>query len=160
MITIGIVVSLAGNLNILMLSASRILFAAAEHGQLPAALASVHPRFRTPVVAVLTTAAVMLTLTLSGKFMWLLTISTVSRLVTYIASAGALPILRRKSAAEMGSFRLPAGTAISAAAVLLGLWLLSNATGKEARDTAIAAGVGLAIFGLHRALRPDSGRRF
>jgi hypothetical protein len=35
MITLGIVVSLAGNLNILMLSASRILCAAAEHGQLP-----------------------------------------------------------------------------------------------------------------------------
>jgi APA family basic amino acid/polyamine antiporter len=160
MITVGIVVSLAGNLNILMLSASRILFAAAEHGQLPAPLASVHPRFRTPAVAVLTTAAVMLTLTLSGKFMWLLTISTVSRLVTYIASAGALPILRRKSEAEPGSFRLAGGPAISAAAVLLGFWLLSNASGKEARDTGIAAGVGFAIFGLHRAFRPDSGRRF
>jgi amino acid transporter len=85
--------------------------------------------------------------------MWLLTISTVSRLFTYIATAGALPILRRKSPGEMGSFRLAGGPVISAAAVLLGLWLLSNATGKEARDTAIAAAVGLAIFGLNRAFR-------
>ena len=154
LMTVGIVVSLAGNLNILMLSASRILFAAAEHGQLPAPLATVHPRFRTPMVAVLATAAIMLTLTLSGKFLWLLTISTVARLFTYMATAGALPILRRRADAKPTSFRLPGGPAIAAAAILLLVWLASNATLREARDTAIAAGVGLAIFLGYRGFGP------
>jgi amino acid transporter len=150
MIAAGIVISLAGNLNILMLSASRILFAAAEHGQLPAPLASIHPRFRTPVVAVLATAGLMLALTLSGKFLWLLTISTVARLFTYIATAGALPILRRRADAPQASFRLAGGTAVAVSAVVLGAWLLSNATLRETRDTAIAAGAGLAVFALNR----------
>jgi amino acid transporter len=152
MMTVGIVVSLAGNLNILMLSASRILFAAAEHGQLPAPLAAVHPRFRTPVVAVLATAAIMLTLTLSGKFMWLLTISTVARLFTYMATAGALPILRRRG--PVASFRLPGGQWVAGAAIVLLVWLASNATLREARDTAIAAGVGFAIFVVGRLGKP------
>jgi hypothetical protein len=96
MITVGIVISLAGNLNVVMLSASRILFAMAERGELPARLAAIHPRHRTPSLAVLATAAIMLGLTLSGTFLWLLTLSTLSRLVTYMATAGALPVLRRR----------------------------------------------------------------
>jgi amino acid transporter len=149
LITAVIVVSLAGNLNILMLSASRILFAAAEHRQLPGFLAAVHPRFRTPVGAVLVTAAIMLTLTLSGKFLWLLTLSTVSRLITYIATAGALPVLRRKRPGEE-SFRLPGGPVVAGAAIALGVWLLSNVAVKEARDTAIAAAAGLTISAGYR----------
>lgn len=156
MITAGIVVSLAGNLNILLLSASRILFAAAEHGQLPAPLATVHPRLRTPIVAVLSTTVVMLTLTLSGKFLWLLTVSTLARLFTYIATAAALPILRRRAGAPPAGFRLTGGPAVAVAACVLGVWLLSNATAREARDTAIAAAAGFAIFLLHRLLRNRS----
>jgi amino acid transporter len=162
LMTVGIVISLAGNLNILALSASRILFAAAEHGQLPGPLAVIHPRFRTPVIAVLATAAILLALTLSGRFLWLLTISTVSRLFTYMATAGALIVLRRRGGPP--GFRLPGGPAIAVAAIVLCLWLLSNATAREARDTAIAAGVGVAIYLGYRyrpwrvAARPDSGR--
>jgi APA family basic amino acid/polyamine antiporter len=154
MITAGIVVSLAGNLNVLMLSASRILFAAAGRGQLPAIFAEVQPRFRTPAAAVLATAAIMLALTLSGTFLWLLTLSTVSRLFTYIATAGALPVLRRRPDAPPAAFRLPAGVAISTAAIVLGIWLLSNSTLREARDTAIAAAAGLAIHLVYRMARP------
>lgn len=153
MITVGIVISLAGNLNVLMLSASRILFAMAERGELPAGLAAIHPRHRTPWLAVLATATIMLGLTLSGTFLWLLTLSTLSRLVTYMATAGALPVLRRRVEAPEAEFRLPAGVPVAAAAIGLGLWLLSNSTLREARDTAIAAGVGLSIYYGYRTWR-------
>jgi hypothetical protein len=65
-----------------------------------------------------------------------------------MATAGALPILRKRS--PDASFRLPGGQWVAGAAIVLLLWLASNATLREARDTAIAAGVGFAIFGLHR----------
>jgi amino acid transporter len=89
LITAGIVVSLAGNLNVLILAASRMLYAMAEHGELPAPLASVHAGFRTPAIAVIVTTAIMLALTLSGTFSYLITISVLSRLVTYIATCSA-----------------------------------------------------------------------
>jgi amino acid transporter len=146
LITAAIVVSLAGNLNILMLSASRILYAAAEHRQLPATLADVHPRFRTPVWAVVATAIVMLALTLSGTFLRLLTVSTLARMFTYLATAAALPVLRRRRDVGPAVFRLRAGPAIAAAAIVLGVWLLSNATPREARDTALSAAAGFAIY--------------
>ena len=103
MITGGIVVSLAGNLNVLILAASRLLFAMAERDELPAELAVVHPRFRTPAAAVVVTTAIMLVLTLSGTFIHLLTLSTLARLVTYFATCSALVVLRRRESAAVAA---------------------------------------------------------
>jgi len=90
---------------------------------------------------------------LSGTFIYLLTISTISRLITYIVTCSALPVLRRRPNAPKASFRLPAGVAVSVVAVALALWLLSSVNLHEARDTAIATAAGLCIYGLTRMFR-------
>jgi APA family basic amino acid/polyamine antiporter len=150
MITVGIVVSLAGNLNVLVLSASRVIFAMGERGDLPGFLAVVHRRFRTPIAAVLLTTAIMLVVTLSGTFMSLVTISTLARLCAYLVTCSALPVLRRRLDAPRAAFNMPAGVPLAIASLLLGIWLLSNSTLREARDTAIAVLAGLAIFAANR----------
>ena len=153
MITVGIVISLAGNLNVLVLAASRVLFAMAENGELPRRLQQVHPRFRIPVSGVLWTSAAMLALTLSGTFIYLVTISAISRLVTYIVTCSALPVLRRRTTAPKAAFRMPAGVAVSLIGIVLALWLLSNITLREARDTALATAAGLCIYVFTRIFR-------
>ena len=55
MITAGIVISLAGNLNVLILAASRVVFAMGENGELPRSFSYVDPKRHVPVVAVLST---------------------------------------------------------------------------------------------------------
>ena len=152
MITAGILISLAGNLNVLILAASRMLFAMAEQGDLPSPLAATHPRFRTPAIAILATTAIMLTLAISGTFVYLVTLSTLARLVTYFATCGALPVLRRREKPQAGVLKLPGGAAIATVGMLVCVWLASNCTLREARDAAIAAGLGLAIYGLRRRL--------
>jgi len=47
-----------------MTAATRLLFAMADHGQLPVALTRVHSRFHTPVLAIVVTAAAALVLAL------------------------------------------------------------------------------------------------
>jgi APA family basic amino acid/polyamine antiporter len=153
MIMAGISISLAGNLNVLILSASRMLFAMAEHDDLPRALSRTHPRFRTPSTAVVVTVAIMLALSISGTFVYLATISTVVRLVTYFATCGSLPILRRRAKESTGGFRLPGGNALAIAGMLVCVWLVSSCTLKEARDSALAAAIGLAIYWGHRRMR-------
>src|SRR5262249_48305858 len=105
MITAGMIVSLAGNLNVLILAASRTIFAMAEGRALPAGLAAVHPRFRTPAAAVLATTAVMLALALSRTFIYLVTISTVARLAYYPATCAALPLFRRRASAPEAAYQ-------------------------------------------------------
>ena len=151
-ITIGIVISLAGNLNVLILSASRVVFAMAENDELPGRLAVIHPRFRTPAASVLATIGIMLALTLSGTFIYLLTLSTISRLFTYFVTCAAVPVLRRRPAAPAAAFLAPAGVAIACAGMALILWLFSNSNLRDARDTSIAAAAGLVIYWLHRTM--------
>src|SRR6185295_1292663 len=59
-ISAGAIISITGNLNILLLSGSRIPFAFAEQRQLPSIIAKVNQRFFTPYVAILITASLML----------------------------------------------------------------------------------------------------
>ena len=150
MITVGVIISTAGTLSIIMLGAPRVLFALAEQGQLPGFLKAIHPRFHTPHVAILLSAVVILVVKISGTFIYALTISTITRRLTYAATCGALIALRRKSDAPPSTFELPSGLAVSAIALVLCIWLIVSSTWREARDTAIAATVGLLFYATHR----------
>ncbi|HEV8612223.1 MAG TPA: amino acid permease [Gemmatimonadales bacterium] len=145
-ISAGALVSILGNLNVILLVASRLPFAMAERHELPHFLSATHPRFRTPHLAVLLTAAVVLVLTLSGTFVYAATISVIARLLSYGATCAALPVLRHKPGVPAARFRAPAGVAVSVLALLLAAWLLSNSTGRQARDSAIAIAAGLLVY--------------
>lgn len=149
MIAAGVVISIAGNLHLVILSASRVPFAMAEREELPHFLAVTHRRFHTPHWAILFTGLVAGVLTLTGTFIYGLTISTIARLLVYAVTCAALPVLRRKQGASP-AFQITGGVPIAGAAILLTAWLLSNNTGHEARDSAIAAATGMAIFAAYR----------
>jgi amino acid transporter len=145
-ISAGAIISITGNLNILLLSGSRLPFAMAEQKQLPAFVGSIHRHFFTPYVSILITAGLMLLLTLKSSFVAALTISTIARLVTYGATCLALPVFRARREVPRAMFWLPGGTVIAILSLLLIVWLLLNATLQEAKAAAIAAAVGLAIY--------------
>ena len=145
-ISAGAIISITGNLNILLLSGSRLPFAMAEQNQLPAFIGSIHRSFFTPYVSILITAALMLFLTLKSSFVAALTISTIARLVTYAATCIALPVFRARSETPAPAFRLPGGTVVAILSLLLIVWLLMNSTLAEAKVSAYAAAVGLLIY--------------
>ena len=152
-VSVGALISITGTLNSNMLVAPRILFAMAEQGQLPRPLAATHRRFRTPHIAILISAAVTFVLTLQGTFISALTISTVIRLLVYIATCVALPVLRFRKDASAPRFNAPAGAAVAVAAATLSMWLLSNSPSNDARAVGLAAALGLPIFFAHRLLK-------
>ncbi len=149
-ISVGAIISIAGNLNIVLLSGSRVPFAIAEQHQLPSMLAAIHRRFFTPHVAILVTAGVMLVLTLRSSFVAALTISAIARLVTYAVTCAALPVLRRRKDVPVPQFKVPGGPIIAIAALLLAIWLLANSSLREAATSLIAAAVGMVIYLAYR----------
>jgi amino acid transporter len=158
-ISAGALVSIVGNLNVIMLVGARLPFAMAQRRELPSFMAATHPRYHTPHVSILLTGVVVLVLTLSGTFVYAATVSVIARLLSYGATCAALPVLRRRSTAPVAVFRAPAGIAASIAALLLTGWLLTNITGRQARDAVIAAALGILIYLAPRLLRrgPLSG---
>ena len=150
LISAGAVISISGNLNIIVLSGSRVPFAMAEQKQLPSVIGAVHPRFFTPYVSILITAGVMLLLTLKTSFLSALTISAIARLVTYAATCASLPAFRRKPDVPSAAFHLKGGTFIAILSLALIGWLLTNSTTEERKIAAIAAAIGFLIFLLYR----------
>lgn len=159
MISAGAIISIAGNLNILVLSGSRVPFAIAERKQLPAFLASVHRKFFTPHLAIVITASCMLVLTLKSSFVAALTISAIARLVTYAVTCAALPVLRRRAGVPAAMFRVRGGPIIAVAALILAVWLLANSTLREAVTAVIAAAVGMVVYSAYRIVRYNARQR-
>ena len=155
-ISVGAVISITGNLNILVLSGSRVPFAMAEQKQLPLFIAKVHRHFFTPHVAILITATLMLVLTLKSSFVAALTISAIARLVTYGATCIALLVFRRRKNVPPAIFHLRGGPLIAIASLVLATWLLLNSTLKEAKVAAIAAATGLIIYAACRIIMSNN----
>lgn len=144
-ISLGALISTTGTLSSVMLATPRLPFALAEQGQLPRWLTKTHPRFKTPHLSIIISAAAMLAFTLSGTFIYALTISTISRLFIYAATCVAMIVLRFRSN-KPAAFTLPGGIALALASLTLIAWLLSNVQPSDARDVGIAVGVGLALW--------------
>src|SRR5579864_5116688 len=150
LLTIGATLSILGTNGNTVLTGPRYLFALARGGYGPRLLGAVHPRFRTPAVAVVAQTAIALPLALSGTFTGLAALSVVARLATYLGTAAAVPVLRRKLGSRPGAFRLPGGPLVPIAAALLCVVFAASTTRRDLVAGAVALAVGLAVWKLRR----------
>lgn len=149
MITIGAVFSTTGNNMGQALSGPRNLFALAEQGDLPRFFGRVHPRFRTPVNAILVTAGVALVLGLSGRFAPLALASAISRLIVYVFTCAATLRLRQARfdhAVSPARFVVPLGPVIPLAAIVIALAILAGASAGQLRAGAAALAAGAVLY--------------
>jgi len=146
-ITVGALVSIFGNLNGGFLTASRMPFAMAEQGELPAVLGRTHEKYKTPFVSLFLTALVMLVLTVQSSFLTALTISTITRLIVYATTCAALPVFRRRTDAPKAEFLAPLGIAASVLSLILTVWLLTNVDFRKEGLAILAVGaIGLVLY--------------
>ena len=151
-ITLGAVVIMLGSLNSGFLATSRLPFAFAEQGDMPGVLARVHPKFRTPHVAILLSAVLVWLATVASSFLSAITLATSTRMVVYIAGCLALITLRRRADAPAAGFVAPLGPAVAVLSSVLCFALLANASSRELIQLAIAAIVGALLLVGVRAL--------
>jgi Amino acid transporters len=144
-VTLGALLSMAGTNSGTVLEGSRMLYAISLGRPRLRALSYVHPRFRTPSVAIIIHVIFATGLALGGSFAKLAMLSAVARLTTYLFTCAAVPRLRKLNE----GFRTPGlwlpilGTAIS-----LLLFLTLSAFNFLAAGIAIA--VGAAIWAASR----------
>lgn len=126
--TVGAMVSIFGNVGNSTLVGPRYLFALARDGFGHRIFSRIHPRYHTPAMAIVFQSTLALLLALSGSFVGLAMLSIIARLVTYIGTAAAIPILRKRFGPTKDAFRLPWGNTIPIIALLLCLIFLVSAT--------------------------------
>ena len=144
LMTIGAMISVAGNNVGAALSGSRMLFALAEQGDIPRFFGHVHPRYRTPDVAIVITCVTTLVLALTGSFGQLAAISAVARLLVYAGTCASVLTMRRRLGPA--PFTIPGGATIPVIAlVVCGLILLGVTPDQLMRGSAALA-VGAILF--------------
>jgi len=151
LVAIGGLVSIAGANAGTMLAGPRVTYALAESGQVPGWFGHVSERFRTPDVSIVIYAAIALGLALSGSFEQMAKVSAVARLIFYLATCAAVPVLRRHTA-EVEGFRLPGGPIIPALAVLVAAAIIMGADAVSLASGGVALVIGAVLYRL--AARP------
>ncbi len=146
LLTAGAVLSTTGTNSALMLVTPRIIFAMAEGEQLPRAFARVHPKYRTPYVAIAAAALLGWASAMYSGFAALAAISAIARLLYYIATCLALLVLRRKMPEVARGFSVPGGATIPVAACALSVWLLMGSTRTQITISAATLVAGALVF--------------
>lgn len=128
----------------------RMTYGMAEQGTLPSIFAHVSPRFKTPDVSVLFYGGAAILFSFWAGFAALAVASTLSRLVMYLLSALALPVLERRDGDKTPWWHLPA----SALAVIATLWVATHASAEAYQMLGLIFVVGTGLFFLAARQQP------
>ena len=154
LLTAGAAISILGTVGGSIFTMPRYLFAMAQDGFGPVRLAHVHPRWRTPHVAIVTHAALAFLAALTGTFVQLVLLSIVARIAMYMSTAAAVPVLRRTLPQAQGALVLPGGLAIPIAALALCVAFLASADARNLVLGGVALAIGAGVYALRRRPAP------
>jgi basic amino acid/polyamine antiporter, APA family len=125
----GATISAFGFVTSDILSSPRMIFAFGRDGALPAWFAHVHPRYRSPDVAIITYAVLAFGLSVSGTFEQLAVLSNVAVLSMYFLCCAACWFLVQRDVRTNGRpFTFPGMKIVPALAIIAIIWILAHAT--------------------------------
>ncbi|HXF41902.1 MAG TPA: amino acid permease [Blastocatellia bacterium] len=146
LVSIAVMISAFGTLNGSMMTGPRIFFAMADDGLFFKKIASVHPRFKTPHVAISLAAALAIVFVMVRTFEQLADAFVLAIWPFYALSVAAVYALRRKRPDLPRTYRTWGYPVTPILFILAVLWLIGNAFVEDLRH---ALGDG---FGYYRAL--------
>ncbi len=150
----GATISAFGFVTSDILSSPRMIFAFGRDGSVPAWFAHVHPRYRTPDVAIVTYAVLAFAMSVSGTFEQLAVLSNVAVLLMYLLCCAACWFLVQRDVRTEGGgagFNFPGMNIIPALAIIAIVWILAHATLWEFEVNGIV--LAIASFGYFARLR-------
>ena len=148
----GAAVSMFGYLCGMTLAIPRALFALARDGFLPRVVASVHPRFHTPWVAIVVQVTMACAFAITSTFERLAIIANLTLLLLYGACCLAALQLRRRGIQEGGvPFAVPGGAAAPIAACVVIAWMFTGIRAEEWTAVGLCLLVASVVFVLARA---------
>lgn len=143
------IVSIGGNLSAIVLAAPRMTYAMARDHTLPEMLGNVHRKYNTPAASIVLLGGLGLGLALSGTFVFLAIMSSLARMLGYLACVASLPIIANKLR-EPNLRRKYTEYAIAGLGLVLCIWLAAQAVAAAWLLTAVFVVVGFILYGITR----------
>jgi len=130
-----------------------MIFAFGRDGALPQFFAHVHPRYRSPDVAIIAYAAIAFALSVSGTFEKLAVLSNVAVLLMYLLCCAACWFLvQRDVRADGPPFKFPGMKIVPALAIIAIVWILTHATAREFIVTGIVLALASILYFARRSI--------
>jgi len=137
------VISIYSTLGGDVLATSRLPFAAAQNNLIPKVFAKIHPKYKTPYVAILLFSGSVFVMAISGGFETLAILASSSALLVYLGVVLALIKTRfQKSNTDENYFKIPGGITVPLVSLVVIGWLLSFMPFNEV----IALGIFFAVL--------------
>jgi APA family basic amino acid/polyamine antiporter len=146
LIAAAVMLSAFGTVNAQLLSVPRVYFAMARDGLFFDAVARVHPRYRTPAVAIALQGGVASMLALTGTFQQIITYTAFPNYTFLTLGVIALIVLRRREPDLPRPFRVPLYPLTPLLFIAIFCWYLVNSLQHSFRDTMV--GIALTLAGL------------
>ena len=123
LLVVGGIAGILTSWNAFLIGGSRALYALAKAGQVPAVFATLHPRFRTPVYAIVLTGGLALVAPLFGRpaMVWLVNAGGLGIITAYVMVALSFLVLRSKEPDMPRPYRVKFGRLIGSIALMLSL---------------------------------------
>tara|TARA_B100001105_G_scaffold129100_1_gene103455 strand:+ start:823 stop:2184 length:1362 start_codon:yes stop_codon:yes gene_type:complete len=154
MLIAGVVISIYSNLSGDMLGGPRVVFASSLDNNLPRFLGKVHPKYKTPHIAIIFFAVVIGVFALSGTFKYLAVVATGSLLLVDLGVILAVLRLRQRDGLPKdGEFRLPFGPVIPLLSCAIVGWLLLQVPLNEATTIVTLTGACAVIYAIRSVFR-------
>jgi basic amino acid/polyamine antiporter, APA family len=140
---VAVMLSVYGYLSAAILNAPRLASAFTENGDAPEALGKLHPRFRTPGLAILVFAALLWVLAVTGTFLWALALAVGASTIFYAGVCASLFRLR-KMRPNADALRIPWGRVWAAMGIVFSLLLLTQMDLRSALLMLVTAAISAA----------------
>jgi APA family basic amino acid/polyamine antiporter len=137
----GALISVSGSDESGMIGTSRLGYALAVDGLFPRVFARVHPKFRTPYLAITIQAITAIIAAIIGNLSMLIATSVFLMATAYVATSASIFSLRKKM--KKPQFQLKGGLLIPSLGVIFSLYLILQCT-----ITQIATGIILLFIGI------------
>ena len=127
LLVLGGVAGILTSWNAFVIGGSRLLFALAESGMVPAVFARLHPKYQTPYVGIIAIGALSCLAPLFGRtvLVWLINAGGFATIVAYLFVPIAFLALRRKEPGLERPFQVSHPRLVGIGAILLALGLIS-----------------------------------
>jgi len=158
-IAVGIAISTLGFCNISLIGAARVFQAMGADGVFFRVAGKLHPRWRTPNIALLMIAGWAIVLALTGTFDQLLNYSTTGDWLGYAAVVATLFWYRSARREESVAFRVPLFPLLPAVFLIAVAWVLAATIWKSPWDAGMGALITIGGLPIYFVWRYWLGRR-
>jgi APA family basic amino acid/polyamine antiporter len=153
----AIAISTLGFLHLSVLAPARVYFAMAADGAFPAAVAKLHPRYRTPIVAILLQSAWAIALALTGSYETLLNTVVFADWIFFGLTVAGLFVLRRRLGVSR-EHATPGYPWVPALFVLVAAIVVFSTLREAPQRSAVGAGLLLLGVPVYYFFKSRSGR--